>query len=58
VAVAIGIVLHLSIIAFLEGENLWLVAFALTTTATYPLFLSRPELKADTLRLSEARSAA
>lgn len=41
-AVAVGILLHVSIVTLLSGNNLWLVAFALTTMSTYPLFLSRP----------------
>lgn len=41
-AVVVGLLLHLSIVILLSEENLWLVAFALTTMSTYPLFLSRP----------------
>ena len=41
-AAVVGVLLHLSIITLLAGENIWLVAFALTTTAAYPLFLTRP----------------
>lgn len=43
-AAVVGVILHLSIVVLLAGENLWLVAFALTTTASYPLFLTRPTL--------------
>ncbi|RIK11982.1 MAG: hypothetical protein DCC50_13815 [Acidobacteria bacterium] len=45
-AAVVGVALHLSIVTLLDGENLWLVAFALTTTAVYPLFLTRPSLRA------------
>lgn len=45
VAAAVGVALHLSIVTLLDGENLWLLAFALTTTAVYPLFLTRPSLR-------------
>ncbi len=44
-AAVVGVALHLSIVTLLDGENLWLLAFALTTTAVYPLFLTRPPLR-------------
>ena len=43
-AVVVGVILHLSIVFLLVGENAWLAAFALTTLSTYPLFLTRPDI--------------
>lgn len=46
-ATVLGGILHLSIVTLLSGGNLWLVAFALTTMSTYPLFLTRPMADSD-----------
>lgn len=56
-AVVVGASLHLSIIIMLEAQTPWLVAFTLTTVATYPLFLTRPPLGTMTARQAEAAQA-
>lgn len=45
VAVALGLGLHLSIVTLMNHDTLALVAFAITCTSLYPLFLFRPRLR-------------